>query len=142
MPAPPDRRNSPWRSRRAASDDSNNYLTQLVEQARVDGGVTLPLVGSASLAEARQAVNSGVRNIGRLARQALAAGNLDGAEKLIGEALRQDPNDTEAGVAEERVGEAEARRRSAGAARGRRAARRGKAVPPPRTPPLPAAPAI
>jgi len=39
---------------------------------------------------------SGLLNIDRLARQALASGNLDGAEKLIGEALRQDPNDTEA----------------------------------------------
>ena len=77
----------------SASDESNNYLPQLVEQARVDGGVTLPLVGSASLAEARRWVTSGVRNIDRLARQALASGNLDGAEKLIDEALRQDPND-------------------------------------------------
>ena len=37
-----------------------------------------------------------MRNIDRLARQALASGNLDGAEKLIGEALRHDPNDSEA----------------------------------------------
>ncbi len=79
-----------------ASDERNTYLAQLVERARVDGGVTMPLVGSASLEEARQAVNSGVRNIDRLAQQALAGGNVDGAEKLIGEALRQDPNDSEA----------------------------------------------
>jgi hypothetical protein len=78
------------------SNDDNNYLARLVEQARIDGGVTMPLVGSASLAEARHAVTSGVRNIGRLARQALASGNLDGAEKLIGAALRQDPNDVDA----------------------------------------------
>ncbi len=58
--------------------------------------MTLPLVGSASLEEIRQAMNSGVRNIDRLARQALAGGNLAAAEKLIGEALRQDPNDSEA----------------------------------------------
>lgn len=78
------------------STEDNNYLAPLVAQARIDGGVTMPLVGSASLAEARQAITSGVRNLDRLARQALASGNLDGAEKLIGEALRQDPNDTEA----------------------------------------------
>jgi von Willebrand factor type A domain len=79
-----------------ASDERNTYLTPLVERARVDGGVTLPLVGSVSLAEARQMMDSGVRNLDRLARQALASGNFDGAEKLIDEALRQDPNDTEA----------------------------------------------
>ena len=79
-----------------ASDESNNYLPQLLEMARIDGGVTLPLVGSESLAEARRTVTSGVRNIDRLARQALASGNLDGAEKLIDKALRQDPNDVEA----------------------------------------------
>ena len=79
-----------------ASDESNNYLPQLIETARVDGGVTLPLVGSESLADARRLVTSGVRNINRLARQALANGNLDAAEKLIDKALRQDPNDVEA----------------------------------------------
>ena len=80
----------------SASDESNNYLPQLIELARIDGGVTLPLVGSESLAEARRMVTSEVRNINRLARQALANGNLDAAEKLIGKALRQDPNDVEA----------------------------------------------
>ena len=79
-----------------ASDERNTYLAQLVERARLDGGVTLPLVGLASLEEIRTAMGSGLHNIDRLARQALAGGNLDGAEKLIGEALRQDPNDSEA----------------------------------------------
>jgi tetratricopeptide (TPR) repeat protein len=78
------------------SDDSNSYLPRLVDLARVDGGVTLPLVSSSSLVEAREAVNSGVRNLSQLARQALASGNLDGAQKLIDEALRQNPKDPDA----------------------------------------------
>ncbi|MCG2684963.1 MAG: hypothetical protein L6306_15270 [Planctomycetales bacterium] len=78
------------------SDDNNHYLVTLVEMARIDGGVSLPLVGSASLAEARQAVGAGVRGLTRLAREALAADNLDGAERLVSEALRRDPNDADA----------------------------------------------
>ena len=78
------------------SGDANNYLAQLVDRAKVDGGATLPLVGKAGLAELRQEINAGVRNLDRLARQALANNNLGGAEQLAGEALRQDPNDTEA----------------------------------------------
>ena len=78
------------------SDDNNSYLARLVGEARVDGGVTLPLVGSASLAEARQEINSGVRNFGRLAREALSSGDLTSAERLVDAALRGDPNDPEA----------------------------------------------
>ena len=76
--------------------DANNYLVQLVNRARVDGGITLPLVGKAGLAELRQEINAGLRELDRLARQALAANNLAGAEQLVTEALRQDPNDAEA----------------------------------------------
>ena len=79
-----------------ASDDSNNYLKQLVELARTDGGITLPLLGAASLAEARQEISAGVRGLDKLAREALAAGNFNNAEQLVAEALRRDPNDTEA----------------------------------------------
>ena len=56
----------------ATSDDNNGYLPRLVDQARIDGGVTLPLVGSASLAAARQEIDAGVHNLSRLAREALS----------------------------------------------------------------------
>ncbi len=78
------------------SDDTNSYLATLVQQARADGGVTLPLVGTASLAEARQATTTGVRTLSQLARQALAAGNAENAQQIVNEALRRDPNDSEA----------------------------------------------
>ena len=78
------------------SDDANNYLMQAVEYARQSGGATLPLAGSASLEQMRAAVGAGEMGIKTLARQALASGNIESAEKLIGEALRQDPNDPEA----------------------------------------------
>ena len=79
-----------------ASAEANNYLVALVERARVDGGLTLPLVSSASLELAKQEINSGVRELDRLARQALAAGNLANAGKLVAEALHRDPGDVEA----------------------------------------------
>ena len=77
-----------------------------------------------------------MRNIDRLARQALAGGNLDGAEKLIGEALRQDPNDSEA-LSLKGAGEAQAGRRG-GRARWRRpiAARPSSSKPAPQAPRL------
>ncbi len=97
----------------------------------------MPLVGSASLEEIRQAMSSGVRNIDRLAREALASGNLDGAEKLLGEALRQDPNDVEALSLKSGAGKAQAGRRCGGCPRvaavesAKPGAAKPEAVPPP-----------
>ena len=103
----------------SASDDNNNYLTALVEQARVDGGATLPLVGTASLAEARRAIGAAVNDLDRLAQQALASGNIDSAEQIVSEALRRDPNDPNAlaikgALARKRQGGGPARRQAAG----------------------------
>jgi hypothetical protein len=78
------------------SNSANGYLRPVVEQGRVDGGVTLPLVDAASLQEAREDLLVGGRNLDRLARTALAANNMDGAAKLSTEALRRDPRDPEA----------------------------------------------
>jgi tetratricopeptide (TPR) repeat protein len=78
------------------SDDGNSYLKSLVEAAKTDGGITLPLLGAASLDEARQMVQGGVRNIASLAQQALSSGDVAAASQLVDEALRQDPNDPEA----------------------------------------------
>ncbi len=96
-----------------ASDDANNYLMQVVNYARPNGGVTLPLAGSSSLEQLRVAANAGEKNVKQLAHQALVAGNLDGADKLVGEALKQDPNDPEAAalksaLAKQRAGTAAA----------------------------------
>ncbi|MGA2069512.1 MAG: hypothetical protein ABSG86_31460, partial [Thermoguttaceae bacterium] len=94
------------------SDSANGYLRPVVEQARIDGGVTLPLVDMASLRQAREDLLVGGRNLDQLARSALAANNLDGAEKLVAEALRRDPRDPEATA----LREALAKRRAAPAA--------------------------
>ena len=76
-----------------ASDKNNYYLPRLVEWARASGDVPLPLVGAAGLRQAEQAIAAGMLNLQSLARQAIVAGDYDSAEKLLGEALRQAPND-------------------------------------------------
>jgi tetratricopeptide (TPR) repeat protein len=78
------------------SDEVNNYLARLVEVARADGGASMPLVDSSSLESAKQEMSAITRSVSRLAQQALSSGNVDGAKKIIDEALRQDPNDPEA----------------------------------------------
>ncbi len=82
-----------WKVAPGPSRPANAYLSQLVQLARTDGGVSLPLVDSASLAEAGTAVAIAAHNDTELARQALASGNLDAAEKLAAAAVQQEPTD-------------------------------------------------
>jgi len=99
-----------WSVQPGVSHDNNAYLAQLVGRAKVDGGISLPIVGSASLELARQAINVGMKTLAELARQALDSGNLDNAERLADAALERDPNDPEAWAVKTAV----ERRRQAG----------------------------
>ena len=90
-----------------------------------------PWSDSASLAEVRQQMQAGGRTMAQLARQALASGNLDGADRLVDEALRRDPGDPEAQIIKKAVAKA---RQGGGAVNDR-----GPAAPP--LPVEPAAPA-
>jgi len=85
-----------WDIPELKSAASNAYLVTLVDQAKADGGRTLPLVDSASLAMAKQEIEAGNRGLAYWARQALEGGNLDSADKLASTALRRNPNDSEA----------------------------------------------
>ena len=78
--------------------DVNSYIARLVESARIDGGISLPLVGSESLKAAERAADTGVRQITQLAVQALQSGDLENAARLAREALRQAPEDVEARI--------------------------------------------
>ena len=95
------------------SNSANGYLRPMVEQGRIDGGVTLPLVDTVSFQQAREDLLVGGRNFDQLARTALAANNVEGAEKLVTEALRRDPHDPEATALREALAK---RRAAAGAA--------------------------
>ena len=83
---PGGRKTLTWNVAAAKSNDDNNYLGSLVEAARVAGGVDLPLVGSASLEDAKRQIQAGGRGLTQFARQALTAGNLNAADKLAAEA--------------------------------------------------------
>jgi hypothetical protein len=85
-----------WNLPALRADGGNGFLRPLVELARIDGGVTLPLLDMASLRQAQEELLLGGRDLDRLARTALAVNNLDGAEKLVTEALRRDPRDPQA----------------------------------------------
>jgi len=99
-----------WQVTPGAPHDNNAYLVQVVEQARADGGISLPIAGLDSLALAKQAIDAGMRSLGELARQALDAGNLEAAERLAQGALQRDPNDPVALAVKDAV----ARRRQGG----------------------------
>lgn len=67
-----------------------------LEMAQVDGGRSLPVLGSESLAKIRQEINAGVYTTSQLAAQALSGGNLDEVERLAKAAQQSDPGNPEA----------------------------------------------
>jgi hypothetical protein len=85
-----------WTVTAAAPTDDDSYLTQVVDAARRDEGLSLVTVGTAGLRETRRMVNAGTQALGAMARQAVATGNLKNAEMLAEEALRRDPGDATA----------------------------------------------
>ena len=66
------------------------------ETQQKDGGLGLPLVGTAGLAEMRRLVRVEGRALVRLGQQAVATGALDQAETLAAQALKLDSGDPEA----------------------------------------------
>ena len=74
----------------------NSYLVTLVDQAKVDGGRTLPLIDCASLANAKQEIEAGGRGLDGPGPRRPRGGNHGGRRTLADEALRRDPNDQDA----------------------------------------------
>jgi len=78
------------------SDANNGYLSTLVDQAKSDGGRTLPLIDSASLSTAKREIEAGGHGLSYFANEALKGGNLESANNLATAALARNPNDREA----------------------------------------------
>ena len=100
-----------WTAAPGKSMEDNNYLPALVDAGadrrrlgHAPGGLGEPGGGAA-------ADPSGRPDDGQLAQQAIASGNLDGAERLAEEALRRDPGDPEALAVKGAVAKARQRRR-------------------------------
>ncbi|MGA2257937.1 MAG: VWA domain-containing protein, partial [Thermoguttaceae bacterium] len=85
-----------WDIPELKSDAKNGYLVTLVDQAKSDGGRTLPLIDSASLSTAKREIEAGGRGLTYFANEALKGGNLESANNLAGAALSRNPNDKEA----------------------------------------------
>lgn len=102
-----------WSATPEPSSDDNNYLPTLVDTAQLDGGLTLPIVGSQSLVAVRKHINTGGAALGQLGAQMLGEGELDKAEALARDALKKDPGNPEAqtilrAVVKKRSGDASA----------------------------------
>ena len=85
-----------WAIEPAKASDDNSYLVDLVNHSRKDNGLGLPLVGAEGLQEMRRMTNVESRSLVRLARQAMATGSVDQADKLAEQALKLDVSDPEA----------------------------------------------
>lgn len=88
-----------WSAKPAPSADDNASLAQLVEMARVDGGVGLPLVSSSSLTQVSRELTAAAEDMAQLAVQAVRVGNTAAAVRLADEALRRDPANMDAQAA-------------------------------------------
>jgi uncharacterized protein with von Willebrand factor type A (vWA) domain len=85
-----------WTVRPSASNEGNSYLTQLVDVARADGGITLPTVGTPGLLESGRLINAGIDNLTNLAERAVAMGDVHSAQLMSDAVLRRDPGNVKA----------------------------------------------
>ena len=76
--------------------DDYAFLTRLVELGRRDGGLFLPILGSAGLEQAKRTVASDSQQLSRLGQQAFASGDKDAARTLTTAALAHDPSNQQA----------------------------------------------
>ena len=85
-----------WNVKPTASNDDQAYLVELVQIAKRNGGVGLPTVGSAGLAEVARMLNGDVRELLHMARQAQAVGDWDRVEQFARKAQAIDAGNPEA----------------------------------------------
>ena len=85
-----------WQLAPQKPSEDNAYLADLATSSQRDGGLGLPLVGTAGLTEMRRLVRVEGRALVRLGQQAVATGALDQAETLAAQALKLDSGDPEA----------------------------------------------
>ena len=85
-----------WSAKPKTANDDNSFLPQLVKAAKVDGGLSLPTIGPAGLAETGVMVRAAVARLNQLAQQAVATGRFKEARRLAGAAAKADPGDEDA----------------------------------------------
>ncbi len=85
-----------WPLSPEASNIEFSFLPQLLANARKDGGLSLPTIGSAGLLEVARLLSSTSHTLTKLGTQSLVAGNIVQASALAREALDRDPENVEA----------------------------------------------
>ncbi len=87
-----------WNVTPAPANDENAYLARLVSEARNDGGVAMPTLGTAGLMEIRRVYDAQVRELNELGEQAVSSGRFEQANRLAAAAQQIDPNNPETQV--------------------------------------------
>jgi hypothetical protein len=83
----------------ATPEDAGNghaFLAQVVEAARADGGVSLPTVGTAGLAETGRMLEAELDGLTDLAERAIATGDVQSAQVASQTILARDPGNVKA----------------------------------------------
>ena len=89
-----------WSATPENKGDSYAFLPQVVEMAQHDGGITLPTLGTAGLAETGRLLEAGVDNLTDLAERAVATGDVEAAKVAAKAALARDPGNIKAKTVE------------------------------------------
>ncbi len=85
-----------WSATPHSRGASHAFLAQVVEMAQADGGVTLPTVGSAGLAETARVLEAGVDSMTDFAERAIATGDVEAARVAAQAVLSRDPGNVKA----------------------------------------------
>jgi uncharacterized membrane protein YgcG len=85
-----------WSAAPSTAGDSHAFLAQVVEMARADGGISLPTVGSAGLAETGRMLEAEVDGLTDLAERAIATGDMQAAKVASQTILERDPGNVKA----------------------------------------------
>ncbi len=109
-----------WTVSAQPSTDDDAYLASLVDAASRNGGLTLPTVGTAGLAEAARLMGARADQLTMLAERAVASGDRVAAGRIAQAVLRTDPGNVQARTVQNVVSGAAARPAGAGNAAARR----------------------
>ncbi|MCA9158915.1 MAG: hypothetical protein KDA72_11340, partial [Planctomycetales bacterium] len=85
-----------WKLTPEASNPDLGFLTAVVAEARRDGGVSLPALGSSGLRAMSYMLADNATAMVKAGQFALKSGDLESAQRIAKEALKQDPNNAEA----------------------------------------------
>ncbi|MEM9352925.1 MAG: hypothetical protein AAGA92_07925 [Planctomycetota bacterium] len=85
-----------WSVRPEAPSDDHAFLLQLVDKNLFSGGLRLPTVGSAGLAESARLIGARLDQLTGLAQRAAASGDRRSAERIVQTVLQADPGNVQA----------------------------------------------